>query len=159
MQKVEDDLNGLQNSLANAKQKKLDLETQASMCDTKIVRANQLLDGLGGERSRWTDFSSQLSERYEKLTGDVLVSSGLLAYLGPFTAVYRQKQMGLWVAAMKKNNIPCSDSPTLTNTLGDLVKIRQWNIDGLPTDGFSIGFTEIFFFILSNNSMNHQIIR
>ena len=73
------------------------------------------------------------------MLGDVLVSSGLLAYLGPFTAVYRQKQMGEWVAAMKKNNIPCSDSPTLTGTLGDLVKIRQWNIDGLPTDSFSIG--------------------
>ena len=72
-------------------------------------------------------------------SGDVLVSSGLLAYLGPFTAVYRQRQMGEWVTAMKKNNIPCSDSPTLTGTLGDLVKIRQWNIDGLPTDSFSIG--------------------
>eukprot|EP01035_Chromulina_nebulosa_P021320 gene21320-27624_t len=96
LQKVEDDLNALQNSLAAAKQKKLDLETQAGLCDTKIVRANQLLDGLGGERSRWTDFSHQLSDRYEKLTGDVLVSSGLLAYLGPFTAVYRQRQMGEW---------------------------------------------------------------
>ena len=69
LQKVEDDLNALQNSLAAAKQKKLDLETQAGLCDTKIVRANQLLDGLGGERSRWTDFSHQLSDRYEKLTG------------------------------------------------------------------------------------------
>ena len=71
---MEDDLNALQNSLAAAKQKKLDLETQAGACDTKIVRANQLLDGLGGERSRWTDFSHQLSERYEKLTGISILS-------------------------------------------------------------------------------------
>ena len=84
LQKVEDDLNALQNSLAAAKQKKLDLETQASMCDTKIVRANQLLDGLGGERSRWTDFSSQLSERYNKLTGtkiaDIFVKIFILKF-------------------------------------------------------------------------------
>ena len=138
LQKVEDDLKALENQLAAAKQKKLDLETQADMCDKKIVRANQLLDGLGGERDRWNQFATQLAIRFEKLTGDVLVSSALLAYLGPFTAVYRQKQMNDWVKLLKDTNIPCSDSPTLTGTLGDAVKIRQWCIDGLPTDGFSI---------------------
>lgn len=56
--------------------------------------------------------------------------------------------MGEWVTAMKKNNIPCSDSPTLTGTLGDLVKIRQWNIDGLPTDSFSIGADFCDYFLL-----------
>jgi dynein heavy chain len=138
LQKVEDDLKALEDQLAAAKRKKVDLENQADSCDKKIVRANQLLDGLGGERDRWSQFASQLAVRYEKLTGDVLVSSGLLAYLGPFTAVYRQKQMGNWVSLMKEFSIPCSDSPTLTGTLGDAVKIRQWNIDGLPTDSFSI---------------------
>jgi dynein heavy chain len=138
LQKVEDDLKALEDQLAAAKQKKIDLENQADMCDKKIVRANQLLDGLGGERDRWNQFATQLAVRYEKLTGDVLVSSGVLAYLGPFTAVYRQKQMTNWVKLMKEYNISCSDSPTLTGTLGDAVKIRQWCIEGLPTDGFSI---------------------
>eukprot|EP01038_Epipyxis_sp_PR26KG_P004763 gene4763-6681_t len=138
LQKVEDDLNALQSQLAAAKQKKIDLENQADMCDKKIARANQLLDGLGGERDRWQEFAVQLGEKYQKLTGDVLVSSGLLAYLGPFTAVYRQKQMSLWVKALKLNDIPCSEMPTLSGTLGDPVKIRQWNIDGLPTDSFSV---------------------
>jgi dynein heavy chain len=48
------------------------------------------------------------------------------------------KQLAFWVQALKQNDIPCSDTPTLNNTLGDPVRIRQWNIDGLPTDGFSI---------------------
>jgi dynein heavy chain len=138
LQKVEDELAALQRNLDNARQKKIDLENQAGSCDMKIGRANQLLDGLGGERERWGVFASNLGERFEKLTGDVLVSAGLLAYLGPFTAVYRQKQLASWVHLLKEQNIPCSDTPTLAATLGDAVRIRQWNIDGLPTDSFSV---------------------
>lgn len=138
LQKVEDDLNSLQAQLAAAKQKKADLENQATMCDIKITRANELLEGLGGEKDRWGDFASQLEDRYTRLTGDVLISAGLLAYLGPFTAVYRQEQMAMWVSALRQYEIPCSEHPTLSGTLGDAVQIRQWNIDGLPTDSFSV---------------------
>lgn len=138
LQKVEDDLKALEDQLSAAKTEKMRLENQADLCDKKIVRANQLLDGLGGERDRWNQFAADLTVRYEKLTGDVLISSGVLAYLGPFTALYRQKQTKDWVDLLKENNIPCSENPTLTGTLGDPVKIRQWNIDGLPTDSFSV---------------------
>ena len=138
LQAVEDDLKQLEDSLAAAKQKKIDLETQADNCDKKIGRANELLDGLGGERERWGQFAVDLGEKYTKLTGDVLISAGLLAYLGPFTANFRVKQMNAWVDQLKEKGIPCSDKPSLINTLGDLVRIRQWNIEGLPTDNFSI---------------------
>jgi dynein heavy chain len=135
---VEDDLRQLEDQLEGAKTKKAELEAQADMCGKKIGRANDLLDGLGGEKARWGQFAKDLGEKYTKLTGDVLVSSGLLAYLGPFTAVYRQKQMQVWVQKLKDLEIPCSENPTLTSTLGDSVRIRQWNIDGLPTDSFSV---------------------
>lgn len=138
LQKVEDDLKALQDELEAAKNKKASLESSADLCDKKIVRANQLLHGLGGERDRWSDFASILGERFKRLTGDVFVSAATIAYLGPFTAVFRQKQMKAWSACLKENSIPCSDSPTLSSSLGDPVKIRQWNIDGLPTDNFSV---------------------
>lgn len=138
LQKVEDELTKLQNDLAAAKNKKESLENQADLCDKKIVRANQLLDGLGGERDRWFEFAKQLGSRYERLTGDVFISAALIAYLGPFTALFRLKQMNQWVKKLKEHDIPCSDSPTLTATLGNQVRIRQWNIEGLPTDAFSI---------------------
>jgi dynein heavy chain, axonemal len=133
LKRVEDELKLLQSQLAAAKQKKADLESQAGMCDVKILRANELLAGLGGEKDRWGEFAAQLHERHSRLTGDVLVSAGLLAYLGPFTAIYRQQQMASWVAALREFDIPGSETPTLSSTLGDAVQIRQWNIDGLPT--------------------------
>lgn len=34
--------------------------------------------------------------------------------------------------------IPCSTSFSLNGTLGDPVKIRAWNIAGLPVDAFSV---------------------
>uniref|UniRef100_K3WBA0 Uncharacterized protein n=1 Tax=Globisporangium ultimum (strain ATCC 200006 / CBS 805.95 / DAOM BR144) TaxID=431595 RepID=K3WBA0_GLOUD len=75
---------------------------------------------------------------YSRLTGDVLMSAGVVAYLGPFTSVYRQEAVNDWVRRCKQLNIPCSDSPSLNGSLGDAVLIRKWNIDGLPTDGFSV---------------------
>ena len=38
----------------------------------------------------------------------------------------------------QKRGIPCSDEFSLSGTLGDQVKIRAWNIAGLPNDSFSI---------------------
>jgi dynein heavy chain len=38
----------------------------------------------------------------------------------------------------KAKKIPCSETPSLTNTLGDPVKIRAWQIAGLPVDAFSV---------------------
>ena len=61
-----------------------------------------------------------------------------MAYLGAFTAAFRQEQTVQWVNACRSTNIPCSDDFSVTGTLGDPVKIRDWNIAGLPTDSFSI---------------------
>ena len=43
-----------------------------------------------------------------------------------------------WVKLCKIKRIPCSNSPSLRTTLGDEVLIRDWNIQGLPTDTFSV---------------------
>lgn len=38
----------------------------------------------------------------------------------------------------QEKNIPCSETFSLSKTLGDPIKIRAWNIAGLPTDVFSV---------------------
>lgn len=43
-----------------------------------------------------------------------------------------------WLEECKKKEIPCSSIFSLNQTLGDPVKIRAWNIAGLPVDNFSI---------------------
>ena len=52
-------------------------------------RAQKLIAGLGGEKSRWGAAAIRLGKEYEQLTGDVLLAAAQIAYLGPFTAAYR----------------------------------------------------------------------
>lgn len=40
--------------------------------------------------------------------------------------------------SVQKSGIPCSEEFQLSQILGEAIKIRAWNIAGLPTDNFSI---------------------
>jgi dynein heavy chain len=66
------------------------------------------------------------------------VSSGTVAYLGAFTVDYRVECQKEWLEHCKDKVIPGSIDFSLSNTLGDPVKIRAWQIAGLPIDSFSI---------------------
>jgi dynein heavy chain, axonemal len=65
------------------------LEREVEMCKIKLDRAQKLIAGLGGEKTRWTAAAEGLTILYIKLTGDVLLAAAQIAYLGPFTAGYR----------------------------------------------------------------------
>lgn len=43
-----------------------------------------------------------------------------------------------WSQIILEKKIPCTDSYSLANTLGEPVKIRAWHIAGLPVDSFSV---------------------
>lgn len=60
------------------------------MCSKKLERAEQLIGGLGGEKTRWSNSALELGHLYINLTGDILISSGVVAYMGAFTSNYRQ---------------------------------------------------------------------
>ncbi|XP_044525004.1 dynein axonemal heavy chain 7 [Gracilinanus agilis] len=138
LKEVQDKLAKLEDTLELNKQKKADLENQVDLCSKKLERAEQLIGGLGGEKTRWSQSALELGQLYINLTGDILISSGIVAYLGAFTSSYRQNQTDEWTLSCKERDIPCSDDYSLTSTLGEPVKIRAWNIAGLPSDSFSV---------------------
>lgn len=108
------------------------------MCTKQLERATELIGGLGGEGERWADAAEKLGQTYETLTGDVLIASGVVAYLGPFTSDFRSKQIIEWRDKCVSMGIVCAPNFQLQNVLGDPVSIRSWNIFGLPSDSFSI---------------------
>uniref|UniRef100_A0A8B9CFF1 Dynein axonemal heavy chain 7 n=1 Tax=Anser brachyrhynchus TaxID=132585 RepID=A0A8B9CFF1_9AVES len=138
LKEVQDKLAILQQTLESKKREKADLENQVDLCCKKLQRAEQLIGGLGGEKTRWNETALELARQYINLTGDILISSGIVAYLGAFTSSYRQMQTKEWTLFCKAKDIPCSDDFSLTNILGEPVEIRAWNIAGLPSDTFSI---------------------
>ncbi|XP_013912660.1 PREDICTED: dynein heavy chain 12, axonemal isoform X1 [Thamnophis sirtalis] len=135
---VEDRLESLQETFNEKTEEKARLEFQVDLCAKKLERAEKLIGGLGGEKSRWSHAADDLQNTYDNLTGDVLISAGVIAYLGAFTAGFRQECTKEWSKLCKVKNIPCSENFSLSKTLGDPIKIRAWNISGLPTDQFSI---------------------
>ena len=86
---VMDKLAALDADLQEKKNRKEKLERDVHMCSVKLDRAEKLITGLGGEKTRWTAAARSLGDQYIKLTGDVLLAAAQIAYLGPFTAVYR----------------------------------------------------------------------
>ncbi|KAG8513614.1 Dynein heavy chain 3, axonemal [Galemys pyrenaicus] len=135
---VEDRLQDLNDEFEEMNIKKKTLEENIDLCSQKLIRAEKLISGLGGEKDRWTEAARQLGIRYTNLTGDVLLSSGTVAYLGAFTVDYRAECQQQWLARCKDKVIPGSSDFSLNNILGDPVKIRAWQIAGLPIDSFSI---------------------
>ncbi|KAK5646414.1 hypothetical protein RI129_004878 [Pyrocoelia pectoralis] len=114
------------------------LNDEADLCAKKLQRAEELIGGLGGEKTRWSNTAKELGVTYMLLTGDILISSGVVAYLGPFTLQFRLLQIDAWSNHLSDLGITCSKDFQLTAILGEAVIIRQWNIFGLPTDSFSV---------------------
>mmetsp|Transcript_49836 Transcript_49836/g.161224 ORF Transcript_49836/g.161224 Transcript_49836/m.161224 type:complete len:2909 (-) Transcript_49836:280-9006(-) len=138
LKEVQDNLAKLVADLTAAKQKKEDLQKQYEVCSKRLVTAEKLISGLGGEKSRWTSSSEVLGAQYDNLTGDVLISSGIVAYLGTFLAKYRHESVTSWIDLMKSAQVPSSKSFLLRKVIGEDVVIRQWVIDKLPNDQLSI---------------------
>jgi dynein heavy chain len=128
----------LKADLKGTQDKKASLEAQVEDCEAKLIRAESLITGLGGEKTRWKQLSEDLGVVYTNLTGDVLISSGMIAYLGAFTSLYREELTSKWIIQSSEREIPNSGKFSLERVLGHAVTIRNWSLFGLPNDAFSV---------------------
>lgn len=58
----------------------------------------------------------------------------MIAYLGAFTPDFRDEITLKWTQECYDKNVPSSSSFDLLKILGNPVKIRSWQIAGLPAD-------------------------
>lgn len=135
--KLEEQLAELMQKLLETQERKQKLEEDVTLCANKLSRAKKLIDGLGGEKSRWEGAAMQLQANYDAIAGDILISCGVIAYLSPFTLNYRQEKVKDWFEKCQELEIPCSETYSFSGTLGSEVKIQSWQIFGLPSDQFS----------------------
>ncbi|XP_015440426.1 PREDICTED: LOW QUALITY PROTEIN: dynein heavy chain 7, axonemal [Dufourea novaeangliae] len=138
LQEVRKRLEELEDLLAQRRAEYQVMTDEVAECEEKLRRAEELIGGLGGEYTRWSETAKSLGELYYKLTGDILIGSGIVAYLGVFTTWYRQQQIENWTKICTELDVYCTPDYQLTQILGDPVLIRSWNIFGLPSDLFSI---------------------
>ncbi|XP_026217964.1 dynein heavy chain 5, axonemal [Anabas testudineus] len=121
-----------------AMKEKQDLEDDAQACRRKMANATALIDGLGGEKVRWTDSSAGFQTQIKHLVGDVLLSTGFLSYAGPFNQEYRSLLLELWKKEMEEKRIPFSPDLNVIGLLVDNATVSEWNLQGLPSDDLSI---------------------
>jgi len=55
-----------------------------------LDRAQKLTEGLSKEKISWIKKLKELNISAKNLVGDILLSAGFIAYLGPFGAQYRK---------------------------------------------------------------------
>jgi dynein heavy chain len=138
LKEVMDKVAALEAALKEAEDKKIALKNQVEDCEAKLKRADALIKGLGGEKTRWTEASKMLAEKYNNVTGDIVLAAGVIAYLGAFIMSYREDAIHQWSTLLRLKGIACSEGFRLQDTLGNAVKIRSWVINRLPNDSFSI---------------------
>ena len=145
LKKITDLLDALEAEFKTTVKKKEDLQFQVNQCAQRLDRAEKLISGLGGEYKSWSIKSSNLAKDYENVVGDIIVASGVIAYLGIYTSTFRQATIEKWVKYLREDlEISCADPFSLVNTLGDPIQIREWIISKLPKDEFSITNAIIF---------------
>lgn len=107
MRILEVSLGELQKKLNKQKEQFESLKFEHELCGKKLQRATDIITGLGGEKTRWTETAANLAVVYDTLTGDVLIASGVVAYLGPFTTDFRTGQTAQWAQKCQDLGMVC----------------------------------------------------
>ena len=117
--------------------KKERLRLEAENTATKLERAEKLVSGLAGEKTRWEKAITEYESAAANLPGDCLLASAFLAYCGPFTGDYRSQLKNSWSKKLKASPIPASPELHIVNFLANAAERRDWVVQGLPSDSFS----------------------
>lgn len=131
-------LQQVKNCYDAAVQEKQRLTDAANVCLRKMTAATALINGLGGEKIRWTQQSKEFKEQIGRLVGDVLLATGFLSYCGPYNQDYRSTLMKFWMQILKDKKIPYTTSVNIISMLVDNATISEWTLQGLPNDELSV---------------------
>lgn len=113
------------------------LRQDAETTEIKLIRAEQLVTGLAGERSRWENSIKAYENAMVALPGDCILAAAFLSYAGPFTSKYRGLLYKTWNQQLISLEIPFTADFQPVTFLGKATEIHEWNVQGLPSDMFS----------------------
>lgn len=95
------------------------LNDQYEDSEKKCNRAKSLIEKLGDEEVNWKISLEKSREDRKNLVGDIVISSGVIAYLGVFSLDYRNSAIKSWVELMKSFEIKSSEIFKLRDVLGN----------------------------------------
>ncbi|KAL7998900.1 putative AAA+ ATPase domain, dynein heavy chain region D6 P-loop domain-containing protein [Plasmopara halstedii] len=110
------------------------LAKDAFVTESRLLRAEKLIAGLSVEGTRWKESVSVLNDSILALIGDTFLAAACISYFGPFTGEFRLRIVAQWIAQTQDLSIPFSSGYQLSTILGSPVEIREWQVNGLPSD-------------------------
>merc|ERR1719335_2183695 len=139
LQKAQDILDGLNTQFNDAMANKQALEDKANMTKRKMDQANRLINGLAGEKIRWTEDSNNFASRRKRLVGDTALVCGFVTFCGPFNSEFRDKlNYEIFLSDTHNRGVPASERVNLVEFFVDQGTIGEWALEGLPNDDLSI---------------------
>ena len=96
LQDVNDQLARLMQQFEETDKRKKDLEQQMEQCQGRLNRANILIDSLGGQKAGWRDKAEDLAKKSESVVTNMLLSGGMIGYLGPYPSDLRATALLRW---------------------------------------------------------------
>ncbi|KAF0304890.1 Dynein heavy chain 2, axonemal [Amphibalanus amphitrite] len=139
LQELSERLAKLQTEYNEKLAQKEELRIKAESLELKLDRAAKIVSGLAGEKVRWTQTVKDLDENFGYLVGDCLIAAAFVSYMGPFTSNYRDEIVSsIWLPEVRGKLVPCSPTFELCEFLAKPTVVRDWNIQGLPSNPFSV---------------------
>lgn len=135
---ITEKLQALTDHLEQVNNDKQTLEDRVNDTDTKLTRAKKLIEGLGGEKARFGREGERFKDELRYVVGNVVVSAGVVAYMGPFLHQYRQRAVESWTQMCCERHILVSEDFSLEKFCGNPIDIQEWKLQQLPSDSFSV---------------------
>jgi len=113
-------------------------EAEANRCAKRLDSAQRLVNALGSELDRWSNSIVQLGQDLEYVTGNVLMASAFVSYVGPFNKDFREAIIvDNFMKFFKDNKVPCSPNIDPLTILTTDAQKAEWNTQKLPSDQVS----------------------
>jgi dynein heavy chain len=118
----------LQAQFQKAMDEKNAAEAEAARCARRLDSAQRLVGALGSESERWNQAIVDLGEKLIVITGDVLLASAFVSYVGPFNKKFRDMITNVrFLDFFRKMKIPMSPDTNPLSILTDEATIAGWN--------------------------------
>lgn len=135
---VDDALAELKDNSEKKKAESEEEEDKIGQTERRFENATKLVAALGDEGVRCTASLEQAKAEKEKVFDDSILVAASLAYIGPFTSTYRKDVIEEWIDECEDINILIINNFSLENVLANPMDVREWQIQGLPSDALSI---------------------
>jgi dynein heavy chain, axonemal len=137
-------LDKLQTEFDAASKEKAEAQAAVDRGQKKLDLANRLTTALADENVRWAEGVELLKAERELLTGDVLLASAFISYIGPFTKRFREQILSKELLPYLKasvdgldGGVPMSPAADPLKILTNEAQIATWLSQGLPDDQVS----------------------